>query len=199
MKNIREFKSHSEFLKFAKPQLVKYLASGSEGDVFLTKSGDIIKVMTFYYEQRYLCDCQDAIFSNELQLDSFIFPDELYVVDGLIVGYREKYFENDLFHTDLDMNYSIENLIKAREKFIEDTKVLTEHGYQLFDLARNILFDNNKLVAIDTLDYVKKNVSLQFNIGAVDYAILTSISDCCPNIDVRKPFEEEIQKVYTKK
>ncbi len=96
-------------------------------------------------------------------------------------------------------NINIDNLLKAREVFIEDIKEITKFGYKLFELPRNLLFDNKRLVAIDTLDYIKKEITLKENIEILDYAILTELHDIYSELDNSKPFDEEIEKIYTKK
>ena len=115
--------------------------------------------------------------SSYLKLDSFIFPDELYVCGDIILGYREQFFEGNLFNAYPKKNIDLESLIKAREVFIEDAKIMTDYGYKLFELPRNLLFDNKRLVVIDTLDYIKKEITLKENIEMLDYALLTELHD----------------------
>ncbi|MBR1718220.1 MAG: hypothetical protein IJ715_02990 [Bacilli bacterium] len=198
MKNIKEFNSQEDFLSYVYPLIKKQINSGSEGDIYLTKDKEILKVMSNFFSDKYLSQYPNIIMSSDLKLDSFIFPDELYVSNDLILGYREKYFENDLFNVFPKEQINIENLIKAREKFIEDTKIITDYGYRLFELPRNIMFDNKRLVAIDTLDYIKEKTTLKDNIEIIDYALLTELSDIYNEIDNENPFTEEIQKVYKK-
>ena len=67
----------------------------------------------------------------------------------------------------------IDSLVKARKRFIEDAKVMADNKYYLFELLNNLVFDNKRLVAIDTLDYKKdNNVTLKDNISSLDYALL---------------------------
>lgn len=62
-------------------------------------------------------DYQYIIMDSDIKLDSFIFPKELYILDGIIVGYKEDIFNRSLSPNMID----IEQLIKVRQKFIEDT------------------------------------------------------------------------------
>ena len=199
MNNIIEFNNKKEFIEYIKPLLKEDLNSGSEGDIYITKDNNVIKVMHQFFGPKYLKDCPNIIMSNDLKLDSYIFPDELYIIDGIIMGYKEKLFENDVFSFYPSLKKfatNIDNLFEAREKFIEDTIKLTEYGYKLFELPRNIMYDNKRIVAIDTLDYIKQKVKKEENIRIVDHAILLELSDMYKEIDVRQPFDTEIKKLY---
>lgn len=199
MNNIIEFNNKKEFAEYIKPLLKEDLNSGSEGDIYITKDNNVVKVMHQFFGPKYLKDCPDIIMSDDLKLDSYIFPDELYIIDGIIMGYKEKLFENDVFSFYPSLKKfatNIDNLFEAREKFIEDTIKLTEYGYKLFELPRNIMYDNKRIVAIDTLDYIKQRVKKEENIRIVDHAILLELSDMYKEIDVRQPFEIEIKKLY---
>ena len=197
MKNIREFKTEKEVMMFIKENVIKKIASGYEGTAYLTKEGNVIKSMLYSDIPKKYND--DIIMSDDIKLDSFIFPNELFILNDIVVGYSEDYFKNNIF-TFKGMDYiDIDKLSLARNKMIEDTKVLTDNGYYLYDIPGNILFDNNRLVAIDTLDYKKDNtITLNKNIEIIDYAILMLLSFKYPSIKVNNPYNEEIEKVLVR-
>jgi hypothetical protein len=191
-----EFKNTNEFNTYINDNKSSILGYGVEGTVYLTKSNETIKDMQ---DNPKIIDYTDVIMSTDLDLSSFLFPKELFLIGNKIVGYKSNYFPNNIIKKrngkieDID----IDALLEAREKFIKDLKVLTESGYYLYDAAGNILFDNKKLVAIDTLNYKKKNVPLRRNISALDNALVCELKkhDSNSGIGVFDTFSTAIQKI----
>ena len=174
MKKVKEFDSYLDFEFFFGDIKKKFIGSGGEGEVYETDNNEIVKYMKDSYEPKYLSESKDIIMADDIELDSFIFPKELYVVNDQIVGYREDYFKGNVIHFNggniKDIN--IDALERARFRMIKDIEVITFKGYKLEELGRNILFNNKKLCAIDTLDYVKtRNASLEGNVRALDRAL----------------------------
>lgn len=191
-----EFKNTKEFNTYIDNNKSSILGYGVEGTVYLTKSNETIKDMQ---DNPKIITYTNVIMSTDLDLSSFLFPKELFLIGNKIVGYKANYFPNNIIKKrngkieDID----IDALLEAREKFIKDLKVLTESGYYLYDAAGNILFDNKKLVAIDTLNYKKKNVSLRRNISALDNALVCELKnhDSNSGIDIFDTFSTAIQKI----
>ena len=201
MKNIKEFDSFKEFKDYANASIIRKIGEGSEGDVYASAGGKIIKVISSDFRDRQYEDYKDdIIMADDLQLASFIFPEELYLLHGRIIGYKEERFEDNIFGDNIVASkVDLKKLIEARKRFIEDAKVMTDMKYRLFELPRNVLFNNKDLVAIDTLDYSKeRRITLEENIALLDYALLLELSSKYTDIDCNKPFDEEIQKVYKK-
>ena len=136
-----EFKNTNEFNTYIEDNKSSILGNGVEGTVYLTKANETIKDIQ---ENPKIIDYTDIIMSTELDLSSFLFPTELFIIGDKIVGYKSNYFPNNIIKKrngkieDID----IDALLEAREKFTKDLKVLTESGYYLYDIAGNILFDN---------------------------------------------------------
>ena len=198
MKKLVKFNSRDEFIDHVADNALFEIGEGSEGEVYLTYDNNVIKNMLDSINPKKYIVYNDLIMDDELKLDSFIFPKELYLLKGIIVGYKENYFANNIFDNPLLPNeIDIDKLVVARKKFIEDTKAMTDAGYRLYELPGNLLFDNNRLVAIDTLDYIKNDdITLDENIKIVDYAILLALLGRYSFIDCRKTFDSEIEKVY---
>lgn len=204
MKNIKEFKSGTDLDLYINSKKKKFIQSGTEGEVYTTKDNNIIKYMKESYRPKYLSESKDIIMSSDIKLDSFIFPDELFVIDDQIVGYISDYFEGNILRfpnskVEKEEELNLEALIEARYKMIEDIKELTDMGYYLFDLPMNILFDNKKLCAIDTLDYRKDLSSdlLKKNLKFLDYALAFELCNHTEdnNISLGDDFDTVIQKI----
>ena len=195
-----EFKNTNEFNTYINDNKSSVLGNGVEGTVYLTKSNETIKDMQ---DNPKIIDYTNVIMSTDLNLSSFLFPTELFLIGNKIVGYKSNYFPNNIIKKrngkieDID----IDALLEAREKFIKDLKVLTESGYYLYDIAGNILFDNKSLAAIDTLNYKKKTVPLKRNITSLDNALVCELEkhDKSTNIFVLDDFNTAIEKIKKRK
>ena len=172
MSNIKEFKDNNKLEKYISNLSIKTIGKGTEGYVSLTKDNDTIKYIDNIERKPYT---STIITKDDLNLESFAFPTEIFVVNEFVAGYRAEYFENDIFNC---MNYKtgitfdLRNLYKARLKMIKDIEVLSKNKYKMSDIANNLLFNGEKLMAIDTLSYHKvKNLYAYDNIEEFDYAI----------------------------
>lgn len=175
MNNLKVFASVEELRKNIKLNCNegKKIGFGVEGITYLSNDGMVIKeIQNQIHLTKYN---EDIITTSKYNLDTFIFPEELYIYDNLIYGYKAKHFENDLFcnlNREEDAYIDLEKLLEAKEKMIEDIKVLTKDNYKLNDLFSNILFDGEKLVGIDTLHYSKdENITLDDNIRDLNQAL----------------------------
>ena len=201
MKNIREFKERREFDSYMLDNIKKYIGSGGEGDVYLNASGEVLKCMKLSSEPRYYSSSQDIIMEDDMPLESFMFPKELFILNDQIIGYKSNYFQGNIIKNNSDSFIDPDTLIKARNRMIKDIEVLTSKGYYLFELPRNLLFNNERLCAIDTLDYRRiENVSLEINTDILDYALALELGDYdeSTSIDPHDNFDVVIQKIKTK-
>ena len=172
-----------------------FLGCGAEGCAYQCGK-NVIKVL---YKDSFKELDAKIITSDDYKLDSYIFPEKLLINNNKYVGYIHKYFPNDIFSLhERELNdREIYNLFKAREKMIKETEILSRDKIFIIDLQSNILFDGEKLAAIDTLNYRKCDYDVaEDNIESIDYAILFSLS-CCgdyfrtiPNMS----FEENIKE-----
>ena len=172
MKNIIEFENIDEYKKYMNSVSLSYISSGAEGKVYKTKDNKCIK--TFYFDKKYKPN--SYIMASDMNLSSFIFPIELYICNGLICGVKTDYFPDNVFleHDNLP-NIDLDKLVIGREKFIKDLEVISGYGYFLVDLPNNLLFNNDILKAIDTLDYKKRDNAYERNLHMLDIALLSAI------------------------
>lgn len=174
MNNLRIYKNADEMLKYFDSIKLRELGSGSEGSAYLTRDNQVLKVIENPLLIREYN--KDIITSDKINLETFLFPNELVIYNGLIIGYKTNYFPNDIFYNNsmempeiMDLN----KLLKARNKMIKDIELLSSMNYRLLDLPLNIMFDGNNLVACDTLSYHKDDSKdlLKDNISSLDYAL----------------------------
>ena len=157
---------------------IKKIGEGSEGSCYLSSDGYVYKL----YDG--ICDShinpENVITKDELDLDSFNFPREVYVVNGEVKGHKSDFFPHNKFvfywDSDEDFQLDYEALANAYDAFIQDIHKISEAGILLFELCYNLMFDGKRLVACDTCEYKKLN-DFDFeelflkNVDNLDYAI----------------------------
>lgn len=197
MKQLIIFDNAFDIKKYVLDNSVRKIGSGWEGTVYLTPSNNTLKLFKDNYKVSYN---EDILMASDLNLKSFVFPDELFICDNQIYGYKAKYFFNDIFNsTKKDKFIDLEKLLIARRQVLEDIKVLTQANYRLRDISNNILFDNNNLAIIDTLSYDKKSVTLDENIELLDDALNLELMDIdLLTCALHMPFEDKIKRLINK-
>lgn len=192
MGKVTFYENLDDFKKYVKKIRLNPLGVGSEADAYLTKDLEVIKDYR-KYEKEYKPGLY--IMDGDIKLDSFIFPKELYVYNGMVCGARMDFFNGDLFNTFAGLEkIDLDKLVEAREKFIEDIKVMTKEGYKLYELYANVLYNNKYLKAIDTMNYKKEDVDLDTNIRFLDAAIMGSLQLITNGaVDYRDNFDDGIQ------
>ena len=171
---VKFFESRYDFHKFVEKQSIKEIGEGAEGNVYLNRNNEAIK--EFFSERGQVLN-DNIIMQGDIPVNSFIFPEELYVCNKLIIGYKSKYFYNIFRDFDGDINdIDLDALIKAGYIMLEDIKVMSELKYVLYDLPYNLLFDGTELKAIDTLAYCKKEKdTFDANMELFRTAILSAV------------------------
>ena len=166
--NIKKFEFNEEVLNYINSNSKRKIGTGTEGYVFLTKDNDTIK----YIIKRHRILYNSEILTSELSIKSFMFPTEIILNGDYVAGYKANYFSNDIFRNACNKEFDLYNLLKARKEMIKDIKILSKEKYSINDLEYNLLFDGERLAAIDTLDYKKnKRLILSDNVYKLDKAI----------------------------
>lgn len=195
MNNIKEFKSEAEIEKYINNLKIKYIGSGTEGDVSLTKDNDLVKYIMI---QHRICYDDEIITTSDYNLKSFNFPNKLILCRSHIAGYRTKYFKNNVFDQECKIKeIDLFDLLEAREKMIEDIREISKEKYRMNDIENNLLFDGKRLCAIDTLDYrIVSNLTVDDNIELLDTALSRKLYRIEPRLLLSNlSFENQVKKL----
>ena len=87
---------------------IREIGDGSEGTVYLGKDGYAYKL---FYEEPWASDTKEIepdriITKQELPLDSFAFPHDLFIVDGKVMGCKMELVRRNLVGTMNIVTYS---------------------------------------------------------------------------------------------
>lgn len=103
----------------------------------------------------------DETLFNNLNLISFLFPEEVYISDNKIFASKTRYIQNLIYEKRVYAGIlpDIDKIKSALPQLIEDIYVLSQNNILAIDLAwRNLLFDGKNLYVIDTMNYTR-NIS----------------------------------------
>ena len=171
--DIHDYRDYLSSLK------LRRIGSGSEGVAFLTIDGKVLKTFNNNFKPRVKEEEKDdIIMSQDYNVSSYLFPEQLLILNGLIVGYICEYFPGNVIKFSAPYNGRIEdidvdNLIGSYHKMVKDTEMISQENILIYDIGFNLLFNNYDLVAIDTFNYYKDNLStLDDNLEALDDALL---------------------------
>ncbi len=197
-KNSRDYQSFFESLNPMK------IGEGSEGQAFLFSGDKVIKIFNGPSKPNVADEEKETIImAQDYSVQTFLLPIQLHIYDNKVVGYVSNFFPNNILGFKAPYNGNIfqinfSNLLKAREKMIRDTILLSDNNIAICDLDFNLLFDNRKLVAIDTFDYsIDSNVTLEDNIKQLDRAILRELHyhDISFKPDYKESVEYNLKRV----
>ena len=158
--NKLEFATKEEFKLYLKKNIVKRVGDGSEGTCFLLKDGSALKVygdLDSDYEPYYHSKIDDIklegiIMYNDVNIENFLFPEQLLLVAGKLRAYKTKFVANNRFGNYLSpQKIDFEKLIEAYYDFLEKTLIISKKSISYYDLPFNLIFNNKKLYAIDTI------------------------------------------------
>lgn len=199
MANI-EFKNETEYKRFLKEKHLTYLNEGSEAKCYLSNVDDLVyKNLLENTYARNLYSKEEVITKEQVNLPSFAFPIDLHTHWDIVWGYTSKFLSPDIFSEKsivsqtkfLKLNFS--HLKHALEKFKKDTEKLSKENILIDDLAFNLIFTGEKLVAIDTLSYLRmEENTLKDNLTSVDYAITSVFDLWLENIGQERVSEKDI-------
>lgn len=209
MKKVIKFDSEKEFKAYMKSKTVSEIGDGSEGVCYLGKDGKAYKsFQDGYIKSTYQVD--EIITSDEASTNSFLFPDILFTINDIVVGYVCKFIPRDdlnfnkLIFEGLD-HINFDKLYDAYSPLRNDAVVLAQNGISIFDLSYNLMFDGQSLYGIDTCSYTRKPGDLtDSNLAYVDAAMKDPFClyfkeeydiDLDKDMEV-KPFLKMVKKKY---
>lgn len=180
---------------------IKYPIIGydSEAKCYLINNY-VYKIYNSYEE---IHNMNNTICRDDLNLSSFIFPEEIYTCHNKIFAYKTRYIKQNTFTLDslIDKSFDYEEYDIAIPLFINDLYILSRNNICTCGLGLNTLFDGNRIYAIDTLSYkltddnpLKKNIiSLK---SGLDF-LYESFEDYLMDSDVDEfdYFDDELEKV----
>ena len=179
------------------------LGVGGEGISYLGYNGKTYKV--FYNLSRE--DYRRIITTNDIDLEHFCFPEQMYIVSNRLAGYRTKYVKGDIMLTldsllmgDNPGELDMATLCRAYDAILADVEALSKKQILMYDLAGNLLYDGHNFYAIDTCDYryaksCPEEEVLDANIRMLDDAVQSELDFYYEGIGVETPrFKEEYRK-----
>ncbi len=142
-------------------RLVKKIASGRSGNIYLTEDKRILKMFTST-SFTYIKDREETLrYLKTLDIPEIIKPKNLVYYDGLFVGYIMEYLPEGEALWNNNSNYSFEERIEKIKAIEEVMKKLHKMNIYICDLnPDNIFFDKNGNVRLIDCDafVIKKNV-----------------------------------------
>lgn len=147
-----------EFNEQEKQQLIKNckkaknVGEGSESICYQIDD-HVYKIIRSRFRTPYNAN---KFYNDELDLESFLFPEEIYVSNNMIFATKTKYVENEMYRKRIFAGIlpDINKIKEALPSFIKDFYTLSRNNVLAVDISwENILFDGEKLYAIDTLHY----------------------------------------------
>lgn len=202
MKNVINFKSEKELTEYLKSKRISIIGEGSEGICYKSHFDKLAyKIIdsddnSVSYIPEY--NMEDIITEDDIYLSSFLFPKTLITVNGKFRGYTSKAIDKNYF----DINEMLENisniqikkLLKAYKVMLKDIVVLSEQHISIYDLPHNLLFDGEKLYAIDTCCYYRTDNSnvLESNIKSLNCAIKTIFDEYLSFQDDKQYISDDI-------
>lgn len=142
-------------------KLVKKIASGRSGNIYLTQDGRILKMFTST-SFTYIKDREETLrYLKDIDVKEIVKPKHLVYYDGVFVGYIMEYLPDGISLSKNTEKYSFEEKIEIIKKIEEVMKKLHKKKIYICDLnLDNIFLDKNGNVRLIDCDsfVIKKNV-----------------------------------------
>ena len=196
---MKNFNSRDELINYiytSSNGLYRCIGKGSNSFCHLGNDNKTYKIFNVFEEK-------DLSIYRQPDLEHFIFPEEIYLVDNKLAGYKTKYIDNDILVSTKSLimgenpkELDLSVLKKAYEEFIVEVDTLSRQGICLYDLIGNLLYDGENLYAIDTDDYERVDLDYDSlykkNIEIVKQALIYELTNYYNSIKKQVPDLEEL-------
>ena len=192
MKNFNSRQEMLDYIKEISGGFKECLGKGSSALNYLGNDSKVYKIYNVFEETNL-----DIINSN-LDLEYFLFPEDVYLVNNKLASYQTKYIKGDILVSTKSLimkdnigELDFDKLKDAYDRFILEVDSITEKGICLYDLIGNILFDGENLYAIDVDDYEYVNLEYDSlykkNIEIVNQALQYEIENYYKSLNLPIP------------
>lgn len=150
-----------DYVDYKSLKLIRKLATGRSGNIYLTEDGRILKMFTST-SFTFIKDREETLrFLQKLDIKEIAKPKNLVYYDGMFVGYIMDYLPDGDALWNQNSNYSFEQRIEKIKKLEQIMKKLHEKKVYISDLNPDNIFCDEKgdikLIDCDAF-IIKKNV-----------------------------------------
>ena len=151
---IKEFDSKRDYEKYVMSKTKhRKVGFGTEGNCYLGDDYLVYKIIDTLND--YIPD--NIITSDDYNFKHIAFPIDIFTNSNhdMVYGYNTVFLNNNMFYDygdDLE-DIDLDKLIDNYNDMLKEVSVLSNDNILMFDLINNLLFNNELLLAIDTLYY----------------------------------------------
>lgn len=174
-----EFRNREELNNFL--NTLKYVGEGIQGQSLLDKKTN--QVYKIFSEEElegadYGYTYNDVMGLSHIKNDTFIWPNDVIMIDDLVAGYTHSYFEGENFCDFNDpFGVNLDNLSYAVARANEDIKLLSRRKVEINDLLYNLMFDGKRIKVIDTFEFRKGDITYLENVEDLNNEIKMFLVD----------------------
>ena len=148
-----------------------FLDSGGGGETYYDpKINKVIKIF-HYYNEPFLYEPytkEKVMKFNGIVTKTFIFPNDVILVDGIVVGYICDYVKGKTLQKINLLSLNLLEFSNRVKESLPDISIVSDNNIVLYDLLYNIMYGKDGLFIIDTDDYIishkdnlyKRNISI---------------------------------------
>ena len=172
---------------------LRYLNEGSQGVCYLSckkkNPNKVYKLFHHYFEQEDSTVSEEELLQfSSIKNNTFVWPEDSIQVNHHVVGYTMPFKKaKNLYQID-PLKVRLSSFEKALTIADKDLKMLTDKHVATFDVMYNTLYGNGHFYIIDTLDYVKKEISYKDNSSVfhkeIKYFLVDNYFDDFVNADL---------------